>query len=338
MKHVAATGSAYAERLLADWASLQSRLVKVMPREYKRALAEQAKRDERGRGRARRSDAVAWRGDAAVASAGLPGVRRMGKPTGFIEIQRKKHPTRPVAERVQDWREVYLPYPTADLEAQGARCMDCGIPFCHQGCPLGQPDPGLERPGLPRPLAARRSIGCTRPTTSRSSPASCVRRRARARACSASTRIPVTIKSIEATIIDRAWDEGWVTPQPPDAPHLEEGGDRRLRPGRAGRRRPAEPRRPLGDGLREVGPHRRAAALRHPRVQDGEALPRSPAGADGSRGRGVPAGVNVGVDVPADRLRGDFDAVLLAGGAEPAARPAGARPRARRASTSRWTT
>ena len=61
----------------------------------------------------------------------------MGKPTGFIEVHRKKHPTRPVAERVKDWREVYLPYPSGVLEAQGARCMDCGIPFCHQGCPLG---------------------------------------------------------------------------------------------------------------------------------------------------------------------------------------------------------
>ena len=61
----------------------------------------------------------------------------MGKPTGFIEIQRKKQPTRPVEERVQDWQEIYLPYPTGELEMQGARCMDCGIPFCHQGCPLG---------------------------------------------------------------------------------------------------------------------------------------------------------------------------------------------------------
>ena len=61
----------------------------------------------------------------------------MGKPTGFIEIKRKKHPTRPVEERIHDWREVYLPYPNADLQSQGARCMDCGIPFCHQGCPLG---------------------------------------------------------------------------------------------------------------------------------------------------------------------------------------------------------
>ena len=61
----------------------------------------------------------------------------MGKVTGFIEISRKKPPTRPIVERIHDWREVYLPYPEAALKDQAARCMDCGIPFCHQGCPLG---------------------------------------------------------------------------------------------------------------------------------------------------------------------------------------------------------
>src|SRR6187399_2880766 len=61
----------------------------------------------------------------------------MGKPTGFIEIKRKKHPSRPVAERLHDWQEVYVPYEAGVLEGQAARCMDCGIPFCHQGCPLG---------------------------------------------------------------------------------------------------------------------------------------------------------------------------------------------------------
>ena len=61
----------------------------------------------------------------------------MGKPTGFIEIQRRKHPTRHVGERLQDWQEVYLPYPEDGLKQQAARCMDCGIPFCHSGCPLG---------------------------------------------------------------------------------------------------------------------------------------------------------------------------------------------------------
>ena len=61
----------------------------------------------------------------------------MGKVTGFIEIQRKKHPSRPVTERLQDWNEVYLAFPEQPLKEQAARCMDCGIPFCHQGCPLG---------------------------------------------------------------------------------------------------------------------------------------------------------------------------------------------------------
>ena len=61
----------------------------------------------------------------------------MGKATGFIEFHRLKQPYRPVTERLHDWREVYLPYQESDLRAQASRCMDCGIPFCHQGCPLG---------------------------------------------------------------------------------------------------------------------------------------------------------------------------------------------------------
>ena len=73
---------------------------------------------------------------------------RMGKVTGFIEIQRKKHPTRPVAERVHDWHEVYLPYAQPVLAGQAARCMDCGIPFLPQGLSARQSDSGLERPRL----------------------------------------------------------------------------------------------------------------------------------------------------------------------------------------------
>ena len=60
----------------------------------------------------------------------------MGKVTGFIEIARRKTPTRHVHERIKDWQEVYLPYSEAVLKDEAARCMDCGIPFCHQGCPL----------------------------------------------------------------------------------------------------------------------------------------------------------------------------------------------------------
>ncbi len=62
----------------------------------------------------------------------------MGKPTGFLEFPRVTPQRRPVPERLRDWREVYLPFPEEKLRTQAARCMDCGIPFCHKGCPLGK--------------------------------------------------------------------------------------------------------------------------------------------------------------------------------------------------------
>ncbi|MBT7856800.1 MAG: glutamate synthase, partial [Nitrospinaceae bacterium] len=61
----------------------------------------------------------------------------MGKPTGFIEFGRELPGRREVDERLKDWNEVYLPFPEEKLQTQGSRCMDCGIPFCHSGCPLG---------------------------------------------------------------------------------------------------------------------------------------------------------------------------------------------------------
>src|SRR5204862_7023021 len=61
----------------------------------------------------------------------------MGRAAGFLEVNRVKQPTRPVPERLRDWREVYKPYEPQALREQTARCMDCGIPFCHSGCPLG---------------------------------------------------------------------------------------------------------------------------------------------------------------------------------------------------------
>ena len=61
----------------------------------------------------------------------------MPDPRGFMKAPRRVADRRPVGERIHDWNEVYLPWPTGELEMQGARCMDCGIPFCHQGCPLG---------------------------------------------------------------------------------------------------------------------------------------------------------------------------------------------------------
>ena len=138
----------------------------------------------------------------------------MGKVTGFLEIKRKKPPARPVTERVHDWKEVYLPYPVEDLTKQAARCMDCGIPFCHQGCPLGNIIPDWNdlvyknhwREALDR-LHATNNFP---EWTGRLCPAPCEG------ACVLGINDdPVTIKGVELAIIERAFDEGWVGVQPP---------------------------------------------------------------------------------------------------------------------------
>src|ERR1700747_3236377 len=138
----------------------------------------------------------------------------MGKVTGFIEFKRDKQPYRPVAERPGDWRQVMLPWPGETLRKQGARCMDCGIPFCHQGCPLGNLIPDWN--DLVYKNQWRGAVERLHPTTNTPHvtaelcPAPC-----EASCVLGINSDPVTIKQIEAGIIDRAWDEGWVVPQPP---------------------------------------------------------------------------------------------------------------------------
>jgi glutamate synthase (NADPH/NADH) small chain len=139
----------------------------------------------------------------------------MGKITGFIEIQRKKHPTRAVGERVHDWHEVYLPYPEDGLREQAARCMDCGIPFCHSGCPLGNLIPDwndlVYRERWKAAIDRLHATNNFPEFTGRLCPAPCEG------ACVLGiNNDPVTIKAVEVSIIDRAFDEGWVTAQPPE--------------------------------------------------------------------------------------------------------------------------
>ena len=135
----------------------------------------------------------------------------MGKPTGFIEIQRHKHPTRPVEERIHDWREVYLPYPQAELALQGARCMDCGIPFCHQGCPLGNLIPDwndlVYRDRWHSAIDRLHATNNFPEFTGRLCPAPC-----EGSCVLGINDDPVTIKAVEVSIIDRAFHEGWVAP------------------------------------------------------------------------------------------------------------------------------
>ena len=139
----------------------------------------------------------------------------MGEVTGFLKWSRVGPTRRPVPVRLRDWHEVYEPFPEEELRHQAGRCMDCGIPFCNNGCPLGQPHPRLERPRVPRTAGARRSSGCTRRTTSPSSPVGCAPRRARPRACSASTAIRSRSSRSRSRSSTAPGHEGWVEAQPP---------------------------------------------------------------------------------------------------------------------------
>ena len=138
----------------------------------------------------------------------------MGKVTGFLETKRKKWPTRPVAERVRDWKEVYLPYPEPDLKKQAARCMDCGIPFCHQGCPLGNIIPDwndlVYRDHWQDAIQRLHATNNFPEWTGRLCPAPC-----EGSCVLGINDDPVTIKAVEVTIIERAFDDGWVAPQAP---------------------------------------------------------------------------------------------------------------------------
>ena len=169
----------------------------------------------------------------------------MGKATGFIEIRARSRRRGRSPSASATGSEVYLPYPDDDAARAGRALHGLRHPVLPSGLPARQPDPGLERPGLPRSLAARRSSGCTRPTTSPSSPAGSARRRAKARACSASTTTRSrSSRSSWRSSIARSTRAGSCR-EPPAIAHRQEGGGRRLRPGRPRRRRAAQPRRPL---------------------------------------------------------------------------------------------
>jgi glutamate synthase (NADPH/NADH) small chain len=138
----------------------------------------------------------------------------VGKVTGFLEIKRTKWPTRPVEERLRDWKEVYLPFPQEELKKQAARCMDCGIPFCHQGCPLGNIIPDwndlVYRDHWRDAIARLHATNNFPEFTGRLCPAPC-----EGSCVLGINDDPVTIKAVEVTIVDRAFEEGWVVPEPP---------------------------------------------------------------------------------------------------------------------------
>src|SRR5881394_2637896 len=136
----------------------------------------------------------------------------MGKPTGFLEIERHDRGYRPVSERVKTWKEFVEPLPLAEVGRQAARCMDCGIPFCHQGCPVNNQIPDFNNLVYGGNWEeASRNLHSTNnfpEFTGRICPAPCE--------ASCTLNIddnPVTIKTIECQIVDRGWEEGWIVPQ-----------------------------------------------------------------------------------------------------------------------------
>jgi glutamate synthase (NADPH/NADH) small chain len=142
----------------------------------------------------------------------------MADPRGFLKASRETPTRRPVDVRIMDWKEVYEPFPHSSLETQASRCMDCGIPFCHNGCPLGNLIPewnDLVRRGDWQDASERLHATNNFPEfTGRLCPAPCEA------ACvlgidPSQTSGAVTIKQIEWEIADRAWDENWLPPQVP---------------------------------------------------------------------------------------------------------------------------
>lgn len=140
----------------------------------------------------------------------------MGKPDGFLQFKRETPTRRPVDERLHDYQEVYKPFPELKLLEQGARCMDCGVPFCHTGCPLGNIIPDwndlVYRNQWQQAIHRLHATNNFPEFTGRLCPAPCEE------ACVLGiNEPPVTIKNIEVSIVEKAFAEGWIVPEPPES-------------------------------------------------------------------------------------------------------------------------
>jgi glutamate synthase (NADPH) small chain len=241
----------------------------------------------------------------------------MADPKGFLTTPRRTAGRRPVDIRLQDWHEVYTEFPARELERQAGRCMDCGIPFCHNGCPLGNLIPEWNDLVWRQDwYAASERLHATNnfpEFTGRLCPAPCET------ACVLGINAdPVAIKQVEVEIIDRAFAEGWVGPVPPSAAAMAAGrpvavigsGPAGLAAAqqltRAGHAVTVYERAESPGGLLRFGIPEFKLEKRH--------LDRRLAQlrAEGTVFR---CGVSAGTDVSAAELRGSYDAIVLAGGA-----------------------
>ena len=296
-----------------------------MPVDYRRVLEEQ--RSARGMARAAR---------LAIGSSAMEVTPWVSRPDSW-RFPARLPTRRPVAERVHDYLEVYNPFPDDKLRRQGARCMDCGIPFCHQGCPLGNLIPDWNdlvyrdqwRAAIERLHATNNFPEFTGKLCPAPCEASCVL---------GINSDPVTIKQIEASIIDRAWDEGWVVPAAARGADGQDGRGRRLRARRAWPAPSSSPA-PGTRSRSSSAPTGSAACCATASPTSRWRSGTSTAGSSRWRPRGSSSGrARMSASTsPAEELLDEFDAICLCGGAtQPRDLPIeGREPRA--ASTSRWT-
>ena len=239
----------------------------------------------------------------------------MGKPTGFLEIERRERGYDKPAERLKSWREFTHPLPEGELRRQAARCMNCGIPFCHQGCPVNNQIPDwndlVYRDQWRLALENLHSTNNFPEFTGRVCPAPCE--------ASCTLNIddnPVTIKTIECQIVDRGWAEGWIEPQ--------------VNPDATGRRVAVVGSGPAGlacsQQLARAG-HQVSLFEKSDRIggllrygipdfkMEKHLIDRRMAQME-AEGVTFRPGVEVGKDIAIDELVSGYDAVVLAGGAE----------------------
>ncbi|MEN3302782.1 glutamate synthase subunit beta [Pseudonocardia sp.] len=238
----------------------------------------------------------------------------MADPKGFLTTPRETPKRRPVDLRLMDWREVYEDFPHDHLEKQAGRCMNCGIPFCHQGCPLGNLIPEWNdlvwrkdwREAIERLHATNNFPEFTGTLCPAPCEAACVL---------AINNDPVTIKQVEIEIVDRAWEEGWVPPQPAQTKTGKKVAV--VGSGPSGLAAAQQLTRAGHDVVVFERADRIGGLLRYgiPEFKmEKSRLDRRLAQmqAEGTHFR---ASVDVGTDVTAAQLREDYDAVVLAGGA-----------------------
>src|SRR5262249_1928546 len=240
---------------------------------------------------------------------------RMGKVTGFLEIDRQDRRYAPAGDRIPPWRELVIPLSPEATRDQSARCMNCGIPYCHTGCPVNNQIPDwndlVYRGDWQDAIVNLHSTNNFPEFTGRICPAPCEA------ACTLNLiETPVTIKTIECMIVDRAWENGWVKPEPPTKITGKKVAVVGAGPAglacaqqlsRARHQVPAYAKYAKAGGLLTYGipDFKMEKRIVFRRIAQMEA-----------EGVIFHYNAHVGVNVPVDELLQDYDAIALAGGAE----------------------